>query len=55
MDIKYHYIRDQVQNNRIKLLYCSTDKMLADMFTKDLSRDKFEKLRSLAGVVPDGR
>ena len=36
VDIKCHYVQDQVQNNQIKSLYCSTDKMLADMLTRGL-------------------
>ena len=49
--IKYHFIREQVGNGTIKLKYCPTNEMLADMFTKGLSREQFGKLRSQAGIV----
>ena len=49
--IKYHFIREQVSNGMIKLEYCPTNQMLADMFTKGLSREQFCKLRSQAGVT----
>ena len=49
--IKYHFIREQVQNGTIKLKYCPTSQMLADIFTKGLSRDQFCTLRSQMGIM----
>ena len=49
--IKYHYIREQVSSGTIKLKYCPTDQMLADIFTKGLNREQFCKLRSQAGII----
>ena len=51
VDIKYHFIRDHVEAKRVKLQYCPTEDMVADMFTKGLSTNPFEKLRKLAGIV----
>ena len=48
--IKYHYIRDQVKDGHIELKYCQTEEMIADMLTKGLYRDRFEKLRRMAQV-----
>ena len=31
--------------------YCTTENMLADMFTKGLSGPKFKKLRNLIGML----
>ena len=46
--IKYHFIREQVQNGTIKLKYCPTSQMLADiLFTKGL----FCTLRSQKGIM----
>ena len=50
MDIKYHYIRQEVQNNNIVTEYCPTDDMIADIFTKPLPRNRFEKLRDMLNV-----
>ncbi len=50
IDIKYHFIRDQIANGVIDLKYCNTDDMVADMFTKGLSGEQFKKLRQLAGL-----
>ena len=50
IDIKYHFIRDMVEAGRIKLTYCASENMIADMLTKGLHVKQFEKLRGLAGV-----
>ena len=48
--IKYHFIRDQVENNNVELRYCRTNDMIADMLTKGLNGEQFAKLRHMAGV-----
>ena len=50
ISIKYHFVREQVNNNVIELKYCPTQDMIADMFTKGLDKTKTVKLRELAGV-----
>ena len=50
IDIKFHYVRELVLNKFIELLYCPTDKMLADIFTKGLGQNKFDKLVTLINV-----
>ena len=49
--IKYHFVRDKIVTNEICLKYCATDAMIADIFTKGLSSEKFIKLRSLCGML----
>ncbi|KAF2345187.1 Ribonuclease H-like domain [Trinorchestia longiramus] len=51
IDIKFHYVRDLVRNKKIDLVYCPSNDMLADIFTKGLSAEKFSRLRSKLGVV----
>ena len=48
--IKYHYIREKVNDKSIELKYCPTEEMTADVLTKGLNRDKFEKLRDKMGL-----
>ncbi len=48
IDIKYHFIRDLVEAGRIKLTYCASEDMVADVLTKGLRIKQFEKLRQLA-------
>jgi hypothetical protein len=50
-EIRYHYIRDMVQREAIKLQYVSTDEQVANVLTKPLSRVKFEHFRDKLGIV----
>ena len=50
VQIRYHFVREAVEQGTITLEYCRTYEMLADSFTKALARDQFEKLR--AGIGP---
>lgn len=50
IDIRYHYVREAVEQQIIDIKFCSTKEMLADMFTKPLPRVQFEKLRSGIGL-----
>ncbi len=49
--IKYHFVREHVQAGDIKLVYCPTGEMTADMLTKGLSRESFCKLCIQAGIA----
>lgn len=49
--IKYHLFREQVSNQQVKLEYVSTKDHIANVFNKPLSRDTFEKLRQMLGLV----
>ncbi len=51
IDIKYHFLRDLVEAGRIKLTYCASEDMVADVLSKGLRIKQFEKLRQLAGVT----
>lgn len=51
IDIRYHFIRETVQSGEIRLHYCPTKDMIADLLTKPLSRQVFELLRSNMGMA----
>ena len=51
-DIKYYFIRDLVEDERIQLTCCASEDMIADMLTKGLTVKQFEKLRHVAGLSP---
>ena len=51
IDIKYHYVREALQDGTIDLVYCPTENMIADIFTKPLSRNRFEILRTEMGLL----
>jgi len=45
--IKYHHFREQVMTGKIKIEGIDTSTQIADIFTKPLTRTKFETLRKL--------
>jgi hypothetical protein len=51
IDVHFHFIRQTVSQGHIKLLYCPTEEMIADTFTKPLARFNFEKFCLLLGVL----
>jgi len=38
IDVRFHFIREKVNNKEIEIKYCSTDKMVADIMTKPLKK-----------------
>jgi hypothetical protein len=54
IDIRYHFIREHVESEEIKLEYIRTDEQLADLLTKPLSRQRVvvlsKKLLGYEGV-----
>ena len=50
IDVRYHYVRDCIEQKRIEVVWVPTDDNSADMFTKNLGHVKFEKFRSMLGL-----
>ena len=50
IDIKYNFVRELVENETIKLKYCPTKEMIADILTKGLNCEQFCYLRKRAGI-----
>nr|GEY41655.1 hypothetical protein [Tanacetum cinerariifolium] len=44
IDIRYHFIKEQVENGVIELYFVNAEYQLADLFTKALGRDRIEFL-----------
>ncbi|GJZ38745.1 hypothetical protein Tco_0585308 [Tanacetum coccineum] len=44
IDIRHHFIREQVEKGLVELYFVTTDYQLADIFTKALPRERFEFL-----------
>lgn len=51
IDIKYHFCRDLVKDQIVKILYLPTADMPADILTKSLCSTKHYKFMSLLGIV----
>nr|GEU75291.1 retrovirus-related Pol polyprotein from transposon TNT 1-94 [Tanacetum cinerariifolium] len=50
IDIRYHVIKEQVENGVIELYFVNTEYQLADLFTKALGRDRIEFLINKLGM-----
>nr|GFA26809.1 uncharacterized mitochondrial protein AtMg00810-like [Tanacetum cinerariifolium] len=50
IDIRYQYIKEQVENGVIELYFVNTEYQLADLFTKALGRDIIEFLTTKLGM-----
>ncbi|GJW96678.1 hypothetical protein Tco_0178486 [Tanacetum coccineum] len=44
IDVRYHFIKDQVEKGIVELLFVRTEYQLADLFTKALPKDRFKYL-----------
>ncbi|GJX03364.1 retrovirus-related pol polyprotein from transposon TNT 1-94 [Tanacetum coccineum] len=42
IDVRYHFIKEQVKNGAVELYFVRTEYQLADIFTKALPRERFE-------------
>ncbi len=51
IDIRHHFVREQVATGSIKIEYVSTKEQVADVLTKPLPRDAFEQMRVKLGLV----
>ena len=47
MDNRYFWIKDRLESEKIKVVYCPTLQMLADFFTKPLQGTLFKKFRDV--------
>ena len=52
IDISYHFLRDQITRQRLRLVYVRTDNNPADIFTKALPEAKFGVFRQMMGMRP---
>ena len=50
IDVQYHFVRDSVENERVRLEYCPTAKMIADVFTKPLARIRHKEMMVRTGL-----
>ncbi|GJX52049.1 integrase, catalytic region, zinc finger, CCHC-type containing protein [Tanacetum coccineum] len=50
IDIRHHFIKEQVENGVVKLYFVKTEYQLADIFTKSLARERLEVLIKKLGM-----
>ena len=51
IDIRHHFIREQVQKRHIILDFVNSNNQLADIFTKPLNEEKFCKNRLVYNLL----
>ena len=51
IEIPYHYVRDKIDRNTVKLEYICTTDQTTDILTKPLSRVKIDHFRKRLGMV----
>nr|GEV68438.1 retrovirus-related Pol polyprotein from transposon TNT 1-94 [Tanacetum cinerariifolium] len=50
IDVRYHFIKEQVKNGIVELYFVQTEYQLADIFTKPLPRERFNFLIDKLGM-----
>jgi hypothetical protein len=50
IDIRYHFIRQHVSENKVSFPYVRTEQMAADGFTKPVPKDRHKELNRLIGL-----
>ncbi|GJY61963.1 retrovirus-related pol polyprotein from transposon TNT 1-94 [Tanacetum coccineum] len=50
IDVRYHFIKEQVENGIVELYFVRTEYQLADIFTKTLPRERFNFLIEKLGM-----
>ncbi|OIW07850.1 hypothetical protein TanjilG_19951 [Lupinus angustifolius] len=51
IETKFHFLRDQVGKKKVELIHCKTEIQIADTMTKPLKGNRFEKMRTMLGVI----
>jgi hypothetical protein len=51
IDIRVHHLRESVASNLVKLTYCPTERMIADILTKPLAKLKFDRIILIGNLL----
>ncbi|KAK8934097.1 hypothetical protein KSP39_PZI014574 [Platanthera zijinensis] len=50
IETRYHFLREQVEQKTVEVVYCPTGEQIADIFTKALKVETFERLKGKLGM-----
>jgi hypothetical protein len=50
VDVKYHFVRELIFGGMIEVIFVRTDDNVADVFTKNLGREKFVRFIDQLGI-----
>ena len=45
INVRYYFIKDKIERNKVNVIYCPTNKMIGNFFTKPLQGSRFIKFR----------
>ena len=51
IDTRYHYIRERITKQDLKLEYVKSQDQIADIFTKPLKKEDLIRLRNALGII----
>lgn len=51
IDVRNHFLRDNIENGFIQIVFCRTEDQVAAIFTKALSRQHFKLNRLYLGLI----
>ena len=51
IDVRHHFLRDNVEKGNIVMEFCKTENQVADIFTKALGSESFQKNRLEFGLI----
>jgi hypothetical protein len=52
IEMRFHYLREQVNNGKLVLKHCRSEDQIADIMTKAVQTDVFKRLRNMIGLCP---
>ena len=52
IDVRHHFLCDHVEKGNVILTHVRTYDQVANIFTKGLSREPFQRLRVMLGLIP---
>ena len=50
IDVRFHFLRELTRDGVVELVYCNTQKKVADIMTKPINLESFLKLRDRLGL-----
>lgn len=51
IQVRFHFLRDLVNDGVVDLRFCNSQEQVADLMTKPIKLEQFEKLRGMIGMV----
>ncbi|KYM94367.1 Copia protein [Cyphomyrmex costatus] len=51
IDVRFHYVRERVQEQQLKIEYIPSEEQVADILTKPVPRVRNERLRRMLGMI----